>query len=556
MRTDRTFGVWARVAVVVALCWIDSSFALELVPSDQWCGVDNATRLVCDTTSHRVYVTSPLDGKIVVFDATGSVIDEIPIDGAPGALCLADAGNLIVTVGSAVYKIDLDGTVLTTYGSMGNWFVDPHDVVWTPDGRVYVLDDDDLIKVFDETGAPQFSFGGHGYFFGRLDEPVAAAYSFVTDELIVTDQNNYRMQSYALDGDSLYHWGAEGNNLTTDGVFFRPFGVDIDAGGRIWLLDMITDVVQVFDRDGGYLNKARLQTLELRSGVDLAVDGNVLYVTSPSTNCVHVYSVVGGVSPIPQQPLSLTIWPTDAGLQLNWTPQPGAVQYAVERCADLEFPDGLIEVLSSTTDTSFTDTDATELFDVCYYRVIAETTLEAPGLSGEGTDERIGRDPLDQPHDDPHEVSEGISCNSCHTRPLIIPQPKPEWWTNDHMCKSCHVETGFATPVQSHLGTDTLTCSICHNPHFHQPQYERYFIRNGNPVDESEHMLFNHATDFIHGAPNYDGICEICHTQTDYYRNNGTGLEHNPGSNCLECHTHWNGFMPVNGAARGERDRW
>jgi sugar lactone lactonase YvrE len=550
MRTGRAFVVWIRVAVLLTLGWIDPCHALEFVLSDEWCEVDNATRLVCDTTSHRVYVTSPLDEKIVVFDAGGDVVDEILLNGPPGAVCLAEPGRLIVTIENAVYKIDMDGAVLTTYGA---GFVDPHDVVWVPDGRVYVLDEDDSVKVFEATGAPLFSFGGHGYYLGRLDEPVAAAYNFVTNELIVNDQNNYRIQSFALDGDSLFHWGSEGSNLASTGVFLRPFGLDIDAGGRIWVLDMISDVVQIFDRDGIYLNKARLQTLQLRCGVDIAVDGNVLYVTSPSTGCVHVYSVVGGVSPTPQQPLSLTIWPTDAGLKLDWISRPLDVQYVVERCAELDFPDGLVEVLTTTTNTTFTDADAASLYDVCYYRVIAETAPGTPGILREESDERFVRDPLDQPHDDPHEISESISCNSCHTRPLIIPQPKPDWWTNDHMCKSCHVETGFATPVQSHLGSDTLTCSICHNPHFHQPQYERYFIRNGNPVDDSEHMLFNHATDFIHGAPNYDGICEICHTQTTYYRNDGSGTEHNAGSNCLDCHSHWNGFMPNVNLQRVER---
>ena len=554
MESDRKFGVWFWVAVLLTLSFSDPVSALEFVPSGTWCGINNPTRVVCDTVSHHVFVTSPLDEKILVFDAAGTVISEIPINGVPGAICLADPGNLIVTVGNAVYKIDMSGTVLTTYGMTGVTFTDPHDVAWVPDGRVYVSDEDDFVKVFDASGAPLFVFAGHGYFFGRLDEPVAMVYNSVTGDLIVNDQNNYRIQSYALNGDSLFRFGSEGNGLQIDGKFFRPFGIEIDAAGRIWLLDMITDLVQIYDTDGAYLNAARLQTLALRGGVDIALDGTTLYVTSPSTGCVHVYTVTGSVTPTPPLPLNLTILADDGGLHLSWNPQLGAGSYIVQRSTDLEFPEISVEVIGNTIDTSFTDGTAVNLYDLCYYRIIVESGLETPALST--LEVRTGDGHLDQAHDDPHEVSEGISCNSCHTRPPVIPSPKPEWWTSDHMCKSCHVETGFAAPVQSHLGTDTLTCSICHNPHFHQPQYERYFIRNGNPVDESEHMLFNHATDFIHGAPNFDGICEICHTQTDYYRSNGTGLEHYPGSNCLDCHSHWNGFMPEDGIARGERDGW
>jgi len=101
--------------------------------------------------------------------------------------------------------------------------------------------------------------------------------------------------------------------------------------------------------------------------------------------------------------------------------------------------------------------------------------------------------------------------------------------------------------VETHLGADSVRCGVCHSAHYHQPQFERYFIRNENPMGNSNPMAFNHATDFVHGAPNYDGICEICHTQTDYYRANGKGLEHNTGSNCISCHTHENGFMPITG---------
>jgi predicted CxxxxCH...CXXCH cytochrome family protein len=57
-------------------------------------------------------------------------------------------------------------------------------------------------------------------------------------------------------------------------------------------------------------------------------------------------------------------------------------------------------------------------------------------------------------------------------------------------------------------------------------------------------LAFNNAEDFIHGAPDYDGVCEICHTQTNYYRNSADGNHtHNAGTNCLICHSHLNGFM-------------
>jgi hypothetical protein len=38
------------------------------------------------------------------------------------------------------------------------------------------------------------------------------------------------------------------------------------------------------------------------------------------------------------------------------------------------------------------------------------------------------------------------------------------------------------------------------------------------------------------------GICQACHTETVYFKNDGTGLWHFNGSDCMECHAHSLGF--------------
>jgi hypothetical protein len=57
---------------------------------------------------------------------------------------------------------------------------------------------------------------------------------------------------------------------------------------------------------------------------------------------------------------------------------------------------------------------------------------------------------------------------------------------------------------------------------------------------------------FADGNTTYDGICEVCHTATRYYRNDGSGEEHRlysagedgggPGSDCMACHSHADDF--------------
>lgn len=40
----------------------------------------------------------------------------------------------------------------------------------------------------------------------------------------------------------------------------------------------------------------------------------------------------------------------------------------------------------------------------------------------------------------------------------------------------------------------------------------------------------------------YNGICEVCHTQTAYHTDIGSGASHNNGTKCTSCHLHSNGF--------------
>jgi hypothetical protein len=55
---------------------------------------------------------------------------------------------------------------------------------------------------------------------------------------------------------------------------------------------------------------------------------------------------------------------------------------------------------------------------------------------------------------------------------------------------------------------------------------------------------------FADGDTTYDGICEVCHTLTDHFRNDGTGPDQDhtsqgpsvPGTNCTACHSHVEGF--------------
>ncbi len=56
----------------------------------------------------------------------------------------------------------------------------------------------------------------------------------------------------------------------------------------------------------------------------------------------------------------------------------------------------------------------------------------------------------------------------------------------------------------------------------------------------------------VDGDAAYDGVCEACHTDTNYHRNKkGGNRTHNVGTHCMVCHGHDGGFKGVGGTTGG-----
>lgn len=81
------------------------------------------------------------------------------------------------------------------------------------------------------------------------------------------------------------------------------------------------------------------------------------------------------------------------------------------------------------------------------------------------------------------------------------------------------------------------------------------------PNDGSKPVRFFDNTgpnSFADGDTAFDGVCEVCHTQTNHHRNDGNApgdfddsggfVGHNDGDDCTECHPHSSGFQPSCGS--------
>ena len=142
---------------------------------------------------------------------------------------------------------------------------------------------------------------------------------------------------------------------------------------------------------------------------------------------------------------------------------------------------------------------------------------------------------------DQHLKDGNIKCATCHDQ-HSMDAGSPYLRVNNAngtMCRQCHVDHIGHTPE----GSWQPTCEECHGMHDMTSENLSLVATMvaGHPV------IFTGTTganSFSDGDATNDGICQVCHTATDYHREDGSGASHNEGAACTGCHPHDAGFMP------------
>jgi len=158
------------------------------------------------------------------------------------------------------------------------------------------------------------------------------------------------------------------------------------------------------------------------------------------------------------------------------------------------------------------------------------------GVEYNGTDPRFETSPINP---DILLIGSNVECSSCHQ--LHYAETSDGYLlratNDDNLCQTCHTYG----PHQS------MGCSTCHQPH-NTNRANIYMIRDNIETPNSGLLpaVFTAETganSFADGDDVYDGICEVCHTATDFHRNNSSGNHnHAAGLNCTSCHTHQDAF--------------
>ena len=163
-----------------------------------------------------------------------------------------------------VIVFDRDGKFLDAWGE--GVFTNAHGIFIDRNDHVYCCDNlDHTVRKFTTDGELLMTLGGvnepsdTGFEIGA--SPVQRAsgpFNGVTNVAVVDDgemfisdgYGNARVHRFAADGTHLASWGAPGAGI---GEFNLPHAIAVDGDGRVLVADRENSRIQIFDRDGGYL---------------------------------------------------------------------------------------------------------------------------------------------------------------------------------------------------------------------------------------------------------------------------------------------------------------
>lgn len=251
-----------------------------------------------------------------------------------------DRVYLLTRFDHQVLVYERDGTFVRSWG-LGR-FTLPHGLTVGPDGAVYCVDaGDHTVRKFTPEGEPLLTIGtpgvpsDTGFFSGgpvdvhsveRVGHP-GGPFNRCTDlavgpdgDLYVTDgYGNCRVHRFTPGGELIHSWGEVG---TGPGEFHLPHCLAVTPDGRVLVGDRENDRIQVFDRDGRYVEA----WTDVRRPCALAVapDGTVFVVElwRPKGR----KSFTHGEAP-EDQPARLSILGPDGAVVERWAnsgPEPGA----------------------------------------------------------------------------------------------------------------------------------------------------------------------------------------------------------------------------------------
>jgi len=231
----------------------------------------------------NLYVADEQLQRISIFDKEGKFLAKWGKPGSgegelrgPSGLAFDREDNLYMvdSLNSRVQKFTKDGKFLGTWGRHGDGdgeFNMPWGICLDSQGDVYVADwKNSRIQKFSAAGAFLATFGGAEAGVGEIRRPTGVAVD-ADGDVYVTDWSHHRLQVFGPDGafiaslvgdaQQISPWAQtyiEANpdilkarrrvNLEPEWRFRRPVAVNVDAAGRIFVLEATRHRIQVYNK--------------------------------------------------------------------------------------------------------------------------------------------------------------------------------------------------------------------------------------------------------------------------------------------------------------------
>ncbi|MHC0037855.1 6-bladed beta-propeller [Pseudoneobacillus sp. C159] len=148
-----------------------------------------------------------------------------------------------------------------------------------------------VANIADQNSKPVFNYLINGDFSSPLNKPMDAAK--IGEFLYVTDTNNKQVQVFDTSGTSFFRFGQEGEG---EGDFRFPYGITGDEKNNVYVADMYTGKISIFDSKGKfikYFNEKDPKNSVIESPAGLRIVDNRLYVTDIKKSSVFVFSLDG-----------------------------------------------------------------------------------------------------------------------------------------------------------------------------------------------------------------------------------------------------------------------
>lgn len=165
----------------------------------------------------RVYLYQRSDPPVLVFEPSGAFLK------AWGHDRIADAHGIFIAADDKVFLVDRDAHEILIFDTEG-----------------------EQIGALGERHAPRFE--------APFNHPTDAAVAPDGDIFVADGYGNSAVHRFSPEGELILTWGKPGSG---PGEFSTPHAVWVDKDGRILVADRENDRIQIFDREGAYLDEWR-----------------------------------------------------------------------------------------------------------------------------------------------------------------------------------------------------------------------------------------------------------------------------------------------------------